>query len=136
MEGTRLVRVTVPFEDQLNTALGGVDFGSRIDMFAIVIVSVDDDADENERFAKGQRRLATARTPFTGEPVHYLSVAVTISPLSLAQHDDLALPGYIASQIAAVLAVRPGRIPRGLDYPRLSISVSAALIEGAQPRTQ
>jgi len=50
----------------------------NLDQLSIVIVSVSDDSQENEQWAKGHRKLATARHPVTGMEIRYLSVAVPI----------------------------------------------------------
>ena len=127
VEGARLNPITVSLEDLLNAELGSSEFGSSIAQFTLVLVAVQDEPAENESFAEAHRKLGTAKNPFTGEALRYLSVAVPIPPSMIAARTDRELQELVASHIAAVLSDRPARIPKGLAFPRLAQSVLETL---------
>jgi len=127
-EGAWLSDVTVNLEDQLNSELGTLEFGSGIGQFTMVVVSVYDEPEPNEEWCRAHRKLATAKNPLTGEVVRYLSVAVPVAPSAvLAAKDAALLTALVAASAVTVLAERPARLPAGLDFARLSAAVTSAL---------
>lgn len=119
--------VTVRLEDTLNNLLGDGDFGDSIDQLTLVVVSVDDDEAENSKWLKAHNRLGSYKDFVTSEPRKYLSIGVPVAPsqlLELGKQQGLSL---VSKAFASKLAVRPARLPRGLDFPRLSSAVQATL---------
>lgn len=63
----------------------------------------------------------------TGKEIRYLSVAVPIAPTDIYASDDEELNRVVIKNIAAQLAARPPRLPKGLNYSALSNEVAALL---------
>jgi hypothetical protein len=126
-EGRRLGDITVAMEDRLAAVLGLLDFGSSIDQFTIVVVSVYDDPMENEEWCKAHRKLATIKNPITQTPMRLLSIAVPISPAEICTAEPDTLPKLVTNAVRRELAVRPKRLPKGLDFAQLSDAVARSL---------
>jgi hypothetical protein len=110
-------------EDWLAATLGDTEFGVGIEQLAIVIVCMDDDAAENLRWARPYSKLGR----FKGQPgagFRFLSVSVPVAPSAVASSHALAL---VSGAAIDALRVRPGRLPKGFVYDRLSASAIAAL---------
>lgn len=131
-EGARLNEVTVKMEDQLNAELSALEFGSSIDQFTLVVVSVYDEPEQNEVWCKAHRKIATAKNPFTGEAVRYLSVAVPLPPKEVLAAAGASLNERVTASVQKVLATRPSRLPSGLNFKRLSTAVTSALTRSAE----
>ena len=127
-EGAHLNEITVKLEDQLNADLGAQEFGSNIGQLTLVVVAVYDEPNLNERWCKAHRRLATAKHPTAGEATRYLSVAVPIAPSEVLASNGVALKQLVARAAANVIAIRPLRVPAGLDFTRLSRGVEESLM--------
>ena len=115
--GSRVSEATAHIEDWLNASLSDGDFGRAPEQFAIFVVAVDDDLEENERWALPRDSLG--RT--------CLSRGVAISPARFEAGSVGEWAGVIASAIREKLATRPKRVPKGFEYERCAAAVSAAL---------
>lgn len=131
-EGARLNEITVRMEEELNAELGVQEFGSSIDQFTLVVISVYDEPEENEVWCKAHRKIAMTTNPFTGETVRYLSVAVPLPPKTILASEGISLCEQVTASVQRVLATRPGRLPAGLDFKRLSAAVTSVLIRSAE----
>lgn len=123
-----LVReVTVRLEDALNNLLGDGNFGETIDQLVLVVVSVDDNEAENHRWLKGHNRLGSYKDLKTSQPKRYLSVGISMLPAKLTHIEEHKALRMISKAFSSQLEIRPSRLPRGLDFPRLSKAVRATL---------
>ena len=125
--GARIRRITTAAEDNLNSSLANRDFGSDLDQFTIVIVSFSDHPQENERWAKAHRKLATAKHPVTGDEIRYLSIAIPITPNCITGASDEELNRLVMRNVADQIGVRPPRLPKGLNYQALSTAVTMVI---------
>jgi hypothetical protein len=119
--------VTVLLEDWLNASLGDGDFGVGIDQFVLVAISVDDVAEENERWAKAHDKTARLKHPFTGGVIRYISSAVLLPPSQVIALPEGSLLSYVSDAMANRVAFRPKRVPKGFDYARCAAAISKAL---------
>ena len=119
--------ITAKLEDWLNAALGNADFGSGVDQFAIVIISVSDESSDNERYVKVHSKLGNYKSITGLSATSYLSVAVEVPPASVAEATFEGLLAVASQAAIKQLSLRPKRLPRGYDYPRLSAAVTVAL---------
>lgn len=124
---TLLRDVTVRLEDILNSLLGDGDFGDAIDQLTLVVVSVDDDEVENSKWLKAHNRLGSYKDFVTSEPKKYLSLGVSIAPSQLLKLEEQQGLSLVSKEFTYKLGVRPARLPRGLDFQRLSSAVQATL---------
>jgi hypothetical protein len=122
-----LREATVKLERWLNASLHDGEFGEGLDQFSIVVISVEDDPSQNESWLKAQEKSGKAMQPFTGEPIRYLSVAVEVLPHEVRTKGPRELLVLVSARAKDRLATRPKRVPRGVDYARLSAAVGAAL---------
>jgi hypothetical protein len=119
--------VTVKLREWLNASMSDGDFGGHLDQVTMVIVSVEDEPEQNERWAKSHRGLGRPKNPFTGETYTELSFAVAIPPSKFDGADlEKALRVASSAAIQTVLD-RPKRVPKGFDYERFAKGLSAAL---------
>lgn len=123
--------VTVRVEDWLNISLGDGDFGVGVDQFTIVAISVDDDPDENSRWAKAHDK--TGKFRITGESVSYISVSVTISPEIVIASQPIELLARFCTSTIYRLENRPARVPKDFDYVRCAQAISKALAVYGHP---
>jgi hypothetical protein len=131
-EGARLNAATVKLEDQLNAELGAQQFGSNLSQLTLVVVAVYDEPEQNEHWCKAHRKLATAKHPMTGEAMRYLSIAVPLVPKLVMAASDTTLEGLVARAAVRAVAIRPDRVPAGLDFTRLSRTVEASLMRSVR----
>jgi hypothetical protein len=125
--GALLNEVTVRVEDWLNASLGDGNFGDSVDQFTIVAISVDDNAEENLRWAKTHNKTGKYKNPFTGEHVRFISSAVLLAPSTVIPKAPAALLSYFCASTIERLESRPERVPKGFDYERCRAAVSKAL---------
>jgi len=125
--GTKINDVTVKLEDWLNAVVADADFGASLDQFMIVVVAVDDDPDNNGRFAGPWNKLSNTLNPFTGLKVKSLSLSVEINPSIATESTFQDLLRHITQAVQRKLSCRPKRLPSGFDFPRVSRAVSVAL---------
>ena len=110
-------------QNWLSAAIADADFGDSIDQLSLVLVCVDADPEENDRWASPYRKLGWT-TDSTGMRARFLSIPVLVPPKTLAS----ATPLVAVSQLAmAAMKPRPNRVAKGFDYDRLSASVIATL---------
>lgn len=119
--------ITVRLEDTLNNLLSDGDFGEVIDQLTLVVVSVDDNEVENSKFIKGHHRSGSYKDFVTAQTKRYLSIGIPIPPSQLINVDEQKGLRTVSKLLCSQLAVRPPRLPRGLDFPRLSSAVRATL---------
>jgi hypothetical protein len=125
--GDAIAAVTVTLEKWLNGALADGAFGGTLEQLTFVVVSVDDDVLENERWVKTHEKLATHHHPITGETTRYLSLAVQLAPSLVANSQYRILLAEVSQRAIERLSVRPKRVPRGFDFARCAAAVSATL---------
>jgi len=125
--GSIIRDATVKMEDWLNAALGDGDFGTSVEQLVIVVVCVDDDPEENSRFAAKHNKTGRYKHLLTGESVSYISFAVQLAPVVVLPLSLPSLLSRISESAIHQLSVRPKRIPKGFDYDRCSEAVSKTL---------
>ncbi len=119
--------VTVKLRELLNAAMSDGDFGGHLDQVTMVIVSVDDEPEQNERWAKSHRGLGRPKNPFTAETYTELSFAVTISPSKFDGTNLEKALRVASSAFVQTILKRPKRVPKGFDYERFAKGLGAAL---------
>jgi len=122
-----LAKASTRLEDWLNAAIGDADFGGGVDQFVLVAVSVDDDHEENLRFASAHDKSGRYTNPFTGERTSYVSKAVLLAPSAVIGKPPAAVLAALSASAVAALALRPSRLPKDFDYARCAKAVSMAL---------
>ena len=125
--GTLLSGATVTMEDWLNASLGDGNFGDGVDQFVVVAVAVDDDPEENCRWAKSHDKSGKYKNPVSGEGVRYISSAVLLPPSKVQELGQQSILPFLCAATIRRLASRPKRVPKGFDYERCSKAVSLAL---------
>lgn len=118
---------TVKLQEWLNAAMSAGDFGGHLDQVTMVIVSVEDEPAQNERWAKSHRGLGRPKNPFTGETYTELSFAVAIPP---SKFDGANMEKALRVDSSAFMQSsleRPKRVPKGFDYERFATGLGAAL---------
>lgn len=122
-----LISASVKIEDWLNAALGDGNFGEGVDQFTLVIISVDESAEENSRWANSHNKIGQVIHPFTGEKIRTISSAGLLSPSLISGQDPAAVLSCVTEGIVGRLASHPKRIPKGFDYDRCALAVSKSL---------
>ena len=117
-------------ESLLRPFVGDQDFGGSIDQITFVLVSVDDNPVQNAAWAKANDKLGSYSHVASGDRVRYLSLAVQLPPQQLLATPSRKRPVLIREALAARLAARPHRLPRGFRYQDFAAAVLPAL---AQP---
>jgi len=125
--GAFLNEATVKLEDWLNASLSDGNFGGGVDQFTIVAISVDEEASENIRWSNAHNKTGRVKSPFTKEPVRYVSSAVLLPPSSVISKAPHAFLSYFCSAIIERLKSPPKGVPRGFEYVRCATAVSMAL---------
>lgn len=119
--------VTVQLEDWLNAALPDGEFGPGLDQLTMFVVSVYDEAVENERWAEPRNRLGGFTDPITGKKCRNLSLAVSIAPAELLALDFEPAMRTIGAALQRKVLERPKRVPKGFEYERWARAASAVL---------
>jgi len=114
-------------EGWLAATLADGDFGTGIDQFSIMIVSVSDDQSEDARWLSDGNKLGSFKTWPEGSRQRYLSVAVWVEPSKIAAAPLETQLSLVCAAIVDRLATRPARLPKGLDFVRLAKAVCVAL---------
>ncbi|MGI4877405.1 MAG: hypothetical protein ACRYG4_07955, partial [Janthinobacterium lividum] len=91
----------------LVATLGDGDFGTGIDQFSIVIVSVSDDPSEDTRWLSDGNKLGAFKAWPEGRRQRYLSVAVWVEPSKLAAAPLEMQLSLVCAAIIDRLATRP-----------------------------
>ena len=116
----------VRIEDWLTASLSDGSFGDELDQVVFVVVATEDDPSENLARAAGFDKLGKYTGMIDSLPVRHLSFG-----LSLPYNSAVALTPQEATEAIALLileklTVRPKRLPKGFDFPKLSNAISAA----------
>jgi hypothetical protein len=119
--------VTVKLREWLNAAMSDGDPDSHLDQVTMVIVSVEDEPEQNERWAKSHRGLGRPKNPYTGETYTNLSFAVAISPSKFDGANLEKALRVASSAFIQTVIERPNRVPKGFDYERFANGLAAAL---------
>ena len=131
--GALLRDATVAMEDWLNASLSDGNFGEEVDQFIVVVIAVDNDPEENSRWAKSHDKTGKYKNPFTGEGVRFISSAIVLPPSKVQELGQESILSFLCAATIRRLALRPKRVPKGFDYERCSKAVSLALQVYAQP---
>jgi hypothetical protein len=129
-----LRKLTAELELVLTENLRRDSFDDGIDQLTLVVVSVDDDSDENAAWATPHRKLGSFRHMLTGQRIRFLSLAAEISPRALSELAVEERLGYVAVALSSQFGARPKRLPRGFGFLRLATAVCTALSGAASSR--
>ena len=119
-----ILKIQSGLSSHLNKFLSSFDFGDSIDQFMIVIVSVDDDALVNQRFASAHNKLAKYKNPFTKETVRLLSIPVEIPHMIFKNANQKNIKSIICEAVLNQILKRPKRLPKGFDFNIFSRHIS------------
>lgn len=117
----------VQLEDWLNAALSDGEFGPGLDQLTLFVVSVDDEAEENDRWAEPRNRFGGVTHPTTGVRIRDLSLAVSIPPAELLALDFGQAMRTISAALQRKVLERPRRVPEGFEYERWAKATAAVL---------
>lgn len=120
-------------EDWLNASLSDGKFGDSVEQFIVVAIAVDNDSQENLRWAKSHDKAGRYKNPITGEGVRYISSAVVLPPSKVQELGQESTLSFLCAATIRRLALRPKRVPKGFDYERCAKAVSLALQVYVQP---
>lgn len=98
-----------------------------IDLFIIVIVSVDEDEENNLKWGKKHNASGSFINPFSKERTKYFSVAVHYPVEAVLQQDESQLRIGLCDAIAARLASTEVKVPKGFDLQHFVSEASMAL---------
>ena len=126
-EGNDIVAITGALEDALNMELSKKNYGSNLDQLTILLVTANDDIEDNKKWAANQCRLAHLSNAFTGERIRYLSIGVPVDRAIVLGSSKQRLRTYVVQTISEALSVRPKRLAAGLDYESLSAAMRITL---------
>lgn len=127
-ENGPLIRdATVRLQDWLNATLEDGEFGLGLEKFTFIVVSVFDEPEENERWAKAHRKLGSFTHQATGERVRDLCAAAAIPPQLFGSQQLVENLEIICRAMRAEITQRPKRLPKGFEYERFAAAVNAAL---------
>ncbi|MCP5209284.1 MAG: hypothetical protein H7A01_19000 [Hahellaceae bacterium] len=110
-----------------NGMLANGEFGNELDQFTMVVISVDNDQTENERWLKPHNKLSTFKNPVTQQKVKSLSVAVCMPPKHIECLSFEELVSFFSEEFIKRLEIKPNRLPKGLDYLRLTKAIKLVL---------
>jgi hypothetical protein len=107
---------TVKLEDGLKPSFESKVFGSGIDQFTIVLVSVDSDPQKNKRFIDDHQKVGYYKDHLTKERVNYLSIAVPMNPEEVLKMDESTLRKEFIRTLYSRLENQGLKIPKKFDY--------------------
>ena len=114
-----LNRFSNTIETAINPSLAQVSYGT-IGRFMLVIVSVEEDAEENLRFCEKHNKSGAYTHPFTKEKVKYFSLAVPFNPKEIVSLAEDNLRKRLISEMIEVMAKPAVKVPKGFDYDGLA----------------
>jgi hypothetical protein len=127
---------TADLDALLNSVLGEWQFGDGIDQLTLVIVSVDDDPQENTRWAVPHNKLGAFTHHISGQRVRFLSLSALVPPNELLRSTSAASSALIRHAVLGKLSARPERLPSGYNFQDLAAAVAsilAATTDGTGP---
>ncbi|MCI3135025.1 hypothetical protein [Phenylobacterium aquaticum] len=111
-------------EDRVALRIGSRSYGTGIDEFLGVLVSVD--TEDNSRFAKPYNNLGTVMSK-EGVKFRQLCLAVELDPEDLTGRTDTELASLFAKGLCERLRTVPARLPKGFDWNSFSVELILAL---------
>lgn len=113
-------------EDIFAQRFGEISYGIEVDMFSLVIVSVYEDRDSNEKVASQYDGAANYKDRKTGRMIKSYGVGVPISPSLLLGLSGEKATKVIANEIAAKL-IGETNFPKNFDYLAFKNDLRATL---------
>lgn len=113
-------------EDALNPAFASKTFG-EIGRFMLVIVAVDSDSSENNRFVTGHTKIGSYKHPITSERVKFISLAVPFDPMILEPASPARRRQLVSDALMERLDNPPVKIPNSFNYERFVHEMRLAL---------
>jgi hypothetical protein len=86
----------------------------------LVIVAVEEDAQENLACCKTHNKTGTYKHPITGERVRYFSLAVPFNPKEIVEKDESELRMRLIEKILEVMENPVVKIPKDFAYEELA----------------
>ncbi|MDB5928640.1 MAG: hypothetical protein JWR60_347 [Polaromonas sp.] len=123
----QLRQIAVKLQDWLNATVADGEFGAAPDQFLLMLVAVDDDPAENQRWARPHDKLGYYQHPVTAMRTSCLSLAISMSPSSIATQEGLAALSIVSMTVRRKILIRPKRLPTGFEHGRCFSAMSAAL---------
>ena len=124
--GPILGNVGVQIQDALNPFFAEKSFGS-IDQFIAVIVAVDSDVAENNRFAKGHNKIGSYKNLLTNERIKYISFALPLDPLAVELMNEEKVRQKVCSALLKRLESPDLKFQKSFDYNRFSEELRLAI---------
>lgn len=120
--GARLGEITISMQDSLAPRFMDLNNGV-VDELMVVVVAVDSNPKENEKFAKGFNKFATVKNPFTGEKRGVLSVSLSYDPQRLSDMDDEEMRSEIVRSLIEQLKHPDAKRPKKSDYDTFAADI-------------
>ena len=114
-------------ENWLNTSLVGATFGSNLDQVSFMVQSIEEDHEKSAIQAAAWDKLATYKHMILATPFRVLSFGISLPYDIAASLTEDQARSEIARLISGKIANRPKRVPKGLNYQKLSDSVQASM---------
>lgn len=102
-------------------------FYGAVNQFTVVVVAVDSDPYENDRFCTAHNKFGTLKNPFTAEKIKYLSIALAFDPVLLCKWSESEIRKEICSAILLRLRNFEMRIPKGFDFEKFVSDIDTPL---------
>ena len=124
--GETLGVITVGIENALSPLVGPMRFDG-VSQFIVVIVAVDSDRLENDKFVRAHNKTGHYRHPITSERVPYISIALPFDPVVLESMTEEQVRQVVCSTLLCQLDQPGVRIPKAFDYERFASTLRTAI---------
>ena len=113
--GQRVSDRCVDIEDKFNLYFEGKDYGARIDVFLIILIAVDDDEVDNQRFAANNKMVGYAKD-VKGKRSREIRISVSLKPSEMESCVKNDLKNFLFNNILETLSHSDKPWPKHFDY--------------------
>lgn len=126
--GPLIRNVMVMLEDALNPIFANNTFGGGVDQFTTVVVAIDSNSSENDKFCKAHNRVGIDKNPITGKKIKNISVALPFDPgvIKLMTEDQVCLE-VCSALINRLNDLGLKKIPKEFNFAKFAIELRDAL---------
>jgi hypothetical protein len=119
--------ITTVLEKSLSPYFLARDYGGQVEILVIVLVAVDPDPVENQKYCAEHNEFASFEHPYAKTRTKYVSFALPFNPSEIATMNERELRIAVSDALMTRLEQPDLRFPKEFDYPRLSLDLSIAM---------
>ena len=124
--GQIINEILVAMQEAFNIFFPDRNYGD-LEQFTVVVVAVDSDTAENDKFLKGFNKIGSFKNPFTQNKVKYIGFGIPFDPMAIEKMVDDQFKIALCDALLNRLDNPALKIPKNFDYNRFACDMKDRL---------